>query len=112
MTQESSNLKFFLEPRSIALVGVSRQAGDGTNLLENLISYGFTGKIFPVNSKASEILGMKVYASVADIPEEVDLAVILTPRSSVPSLHPPLCPALGRHGRGATSPDRERSHDL
>jgi len=86
MSEGVQQLKSFLEPRSIALIGISRHTGDGSNVLENLLTYGFRGEIFPVNRKANEILGIKTYASVKEIPEEVDLAVILTPRAAVPPL--------------------------
>ncbi len=81
-----SVMKLFLEPRSIALVGVSRKTGDGTNVLENLLQYGYLGKLYPVNPNASEILGVKTYASVRDIPDKVDLAVVYTARALVPQM--------------------------
>ena len=74
----------FMEPQSIALVGVSRNTGeDSFNILENLLNYGFSGKVFPVNPHTDEILGIKSYSNVKDIPEEIDLAVIASPRSTV-----------------------------
>jgi acetyltransferase len=80
-------LKYFLEPQSVALIGISRRTGRGSfNIMENLIEYGFQGKIYPVNPKAKEILGQKVYPDVASLPEGIDLAVISTPRDSVPEL--------------------------
>ena len=83
MTQAINDLKYLLEPRSLAVIGASRSSGKKTNVLENLLSYGFSGNIYPVNPKATEILGLKAYASVADIPDEIDLALISTPRSTV-----------------------------
>ena len=83
MSETTKQLKAFLEPQSLALVGISRSTGNGTNVLENLLDYGFASKLFPVNPNTTEILGIKTYASIADIPEKVDLAVILTPRSTV-----------------------------
>jgi acyl-CoA synthetase (NDP forming) len=80
-------MKQFMEPQSVALVGVSRHTGEGTyNILENLLSYGYQGKIYPVNPNAGEILGVKAYPSITDITGNIDLAVIATPRSLVPRL--------------------------
>lgn len=77
-------LKFFMEPRSIALVGVPRRTGKlSLNSLENLLEYGFKGRIYPVNPSAREILGVRTYPSLRDIPDEIDLAVIATPRPTV-----------------------------
>lgn len=75
-----------MEPRSIALVGVSRHTGDGTNVLENLLHYGYPGKLYPVNPNTSEILGVKTYPTVKDIPVKIDLAVIYAQRFLVPQL--------------------------
>jgi acetyltransferase len=79
-------LRHFLEPRSIALVGVSRHTGDGTNVLENLIAYGYQGKVYPVNPNAQEILGVRCYASIKEVPGEVDMAVLSTPRQVTPEV--------------------------
>ncbi|MGZ6293022.1 MAG: CoA-binding protein, partial [Syntrophales bacterium] len=67
----------FLEPSSVALIGVPRQTGDGSfNNAEALLRYGYEGKIFPVNPNTKEICGLKVYPSITDVPEAIDLAVI------------------------------------
>ena len=55
-------MKRFMEPESIALIGVSRNTDRGSfNVLKNLIDYGFQGRIYPINPKANEILGFKAY---------------------------------------------------
>ena len=80
-------LKSFLEPKSVALVGVSRRTGQASfNILENLLSHGYRGTVYPVNPHAGEILGIRAYPSVKLIPADVDLAVISTPRDLVPPL--------------------------
>ena len=77
-------MKVFMEPRSIAIIGVSRDTGeDSFNILENIMNHGFSGKVYPVNPGVDQILGVKIYPSVADISEEIDLAVIASPRSTV-----------------------------
>ena len=79
-----NTMKPFLEPKSVALIGVSRAVSSGTfNTLENLIKAGFSGRVYPVNPHAGEILGRKVYPDVLEIPEVCDLAVITLSRSEV-----------------------------
>jgi len=74
-------------PRSVTFIGASKSPMKwGFIVLSNLINGGFKGKIYPVNPKESEILNLKVYPSVDEIPEVSDLAVIVTPPSSVPPL--------------------------
>lgn len=66
----------FFNPKSIAVIGASRTPGKvGYAILENL-KKSFSGKIYPINPFATEILGLKVYSSLKDIPEKVDLAII------------------------------------
>jgi acyl-CoA synthetase (NDP forming) len=76
-------MKHFMEPESVALIGISRRTGPGSfNLMENMIGFGFTGKIFPVNPHAPEILGRRAYPSVTAVKDKIDLAVISTPRET------------------------------
>ena len=76
----SGALKFFFEPKSLAIIGASKTPGKaGNEVLKNLIANGFSGKIFPVNPSEEDIMGFKAYRSVKDIPEAVDLAVFLVP---------------------------------
>jgi len=80
------SIKPFLEPRSIAIIGLSRRTGEGSNnALENLLGCGYRGKIYPVNPNTSEILGVKAYPSIKDVEAPVDLAVISTHRARVPA---------------------------
>lgn len=72
------------KPKSIAVVGASRQTGTiGHEILHNLIRYGFHGKLFPVNPKADFIHSLKAFSSLGEIPDAVDLAVIVVPRDLV-----------------------------
>ena len=78
------HMKFFMEPKSIAMVGVPRRTGRlSFNYLENLLEYGYAGKIYPVNPSAKEIVGVKCYPALKDIPDDIDLALIATPRDTV-----------------------------
>jgi acetate---CoA ligase (ADP-forming) len=74
----------FLAPSSVALIGTPRRTGSGAfNNAEMMLRYGFKGRMYPVNPAGGEILGLKVYPAVADIPETVDLAVISVGRDRV-----------------------------
>jgi len=76
-------MKYFMEPESVALIGISRKSGPGSfNLMENMIKFGFSGKIFPVNPNSDEILGTRAYPNIRAINEKIDLAVISTPRET------------------------------
>lgn len=87
MTDLFNQVRRFLEPRSVAMVGASTRTGpESFNALESLLARGYRGRIYAVNPKGGEILGVKVYPRVADLPEVVDLAVIATPREAVPAL--------------------------
>ncbi|PKN35404.1 MAG: CoA-binding protein [Deltaproteobacteria bacterium HGW-Deltaproteobacteria-19] len=77
-------MKKFLEPRSVALIGVPRASGpDSYNNAETMLRYGYEGRLFPINPNAGEIYGLKSYKSVLDLPEPADLAVISTGRDRV-----------------------------
>jgi len=79
-------LRPLLRPDSIAIIGASRSPEKiGYQILENLLEGGYpSDRIFPVNPKATEILGLKCYRSVKDVPVDVDLAVIVVPAKIVP----------------------------
>src|SRR2546425_8410309 len=78
-------LSAILRPRSIAVVGASRhETSIGREILHNLIEYGFSGPIYPVNPNASSIHSIKCYPSLRDIPDPVDLAVVVVPKEFVP----------------------------
>jgi acetyl coenzyme A synthetase (ADP forming)-like protein len=73
--------------RTIALIGATESAGTvGHSLMVNLTSEKFDGVLYPVNPKRETVLGVKAYPNIAAIPEQVDLAVIVTPAASVPGV--------------------------
>lgn len=77
---------FCIEPTSVALIGASAEEKKlGHYILKNLMD-GFSGKIFPVNPKHDEMMGLPCFHSIGDIKEQVDLAVIVTPASTVSTL--------------------------
>ena len=74
-------------PRSVAIVGASDEEGTvGYALMKNFTEHGFEGKVYAVNIRKTEILGLKAYQTVEQIPEPVDLAVIATPAKTVPDI--------------------------
>jgi acetyltransferase len=80
-------LDHIFTPQSVAVVGATEKAGSvGRTVLWNLISSPFGGTVFPVNPKRSNILGLKAYPSLSDVPDPVELAVIVTPSPSIPGL--------------------------
>ncbi|MGB2604473.1 MAG: acetate--CoA ligase family protein, partial [Candidatus Sulfotelmatobacter sp.] len=73
-------------PDSVAVIGATDRPGTvGRTVLENLL-HGFQGAVYPVNTKHEEVLGVKAYKSIRDIPGHVDLAVVATPAATVPQL--------------------------
>jgi acetate---CoA ligase (ADP-forming) len=76
-------VKSLLNPKTVAVVGASREPQKiGYIIFDNLLS-GFSGKVYPVNPKATEILGEKVFKTVHDIKGKIDLAVISVPAPNV-----------------------------
>jgi len=77
-------LDMFLSPSSVAVIGAAREPGKlGYGVLSNILSCGYGGKIYPINPKADQILGLKCFHSVLDIPGEVELAVVVIPNKFV-----------------------------
>ena len=84
---ESHPLDPLFLPQSVAVIGASERAGSvGRSVLWNLLSSPFGGTVFPVNSKRPNVLGIKAYPSIRDLPDKVDLVVITTPADTVPDL--------------------------
>src|SRR5271157_2964943 len=76
-----------LNPKSVAAIGASEKEGSvGQSLMRNLMLGRERRKIYPVNPKHDNIMGLKCYSKISDIPEHVDLAVIATPANTVPSI--------------------------
>ncbi|GIK84247.1 MAG: acyl-CoA synthetase [Patescibacteria group bacterium] len=72
-------------PKSIAIIGASRNIKTvGNDVIKNLVTQGYTGNLFPVNPKADILYGKKVYPTVQEIPERIDLAIIAIPAQFVP----------------------------
>jgi acetyltransferase len=85
-------------PRSVAVIGATEKEGSvGRTVLWNLISSPFGGTVFPINPKRPNVLGLKAYPSLAEAPDPVELAVIVTPPHTVPGVMDE-CVAAGVRG--------------
>ena len=74
-------------PSSVAVVGVSSKPDNlGRNIMLNLIDFGFEGVVYPVGPSGGVITSRRIYESVSDIPDELDMAVILVPARFVPGV--------------------------
>jgi len=73
-----------MKPKAVAVIGASAEAGKiGNSVMKNLINGGYKGEIYPIQPKADEIMGKKVYKSVKDVPGEIDIAVFAIPANLV-----------------------------
>ncbi len=82
-----SVLDSMFSPQSVALIGATdKEESVGRTVLERLRIPAFRGRIYPVNPKHPEVLGLRAYSRIGDVPEKVDLAVIVTPAMTVPGI--------------------------
>jgi acetyltransferase len=80
-------LDAIFRPETVAVVGASDRPGSvGRTIMWNLISNPFGGTVYPVNARRQNVLGIKAYPSVSEVPERVDLAVIAAPAPTVPGI--------------------------
>ena len=80
----TTGLDLILKPRSIAVIGASRMSSTiGHQIFANLLRYGFTGVVYPVNPHATSIQSVRAYPDVGALPEPIDLAVIVVPKERV-----------------------------
>jgi acyl-CoA synthetase (NDP forming) len=78
-------LESFFEPQGVAVIGASATPHKaGNDVIENILANGFEGNLYLVNPKGGEIMGHKVYKSLEDLPEGVDLAIIILPAAVAP----------------------------
>jgi acetyltransferase len=86
-TERINPLDVIFAPKTVAIIGASEKPGSvGRTLLWNLITNPFNGTVFPINPKRNSVLGIKAYATIFDVPEKIDLAVIATPAPTVPQI--------------------------
>jgi len=83
----NNNLETFFKPRSIAVVGASKDSTKiGNAALKNILISDYECKLYPVNLNEKEILGLKCYNKISDIPEKIDLVLISIPAKFVPKI--------------------------
>ena len=77
----------FFKPRSVAVIGATETPGSvGRTVLANLMATSFGGTVHPVNPRRASVLGLKAYPTIGDVPDPVDLAVVVTPAATVPEI--------------------------
>ena len=83
----NEDIKTMFYPDSVAVVGASANPRNmGRNIVQNLINWEYAGKVYPVNPRGEDVLGLKGYASLQDIEGPVDLAVAFIPAKAVPGV--------------------------
>ena len=87
-----------MKPNSVAVVGESQRLNRATRVIANLQRFGYAGRVFPINAKYTEILGLPCYPDLASIPEPADTVVVAIPAVDVPAV---LSGAAARGVRGA-----------
>ena len=81
------SLEPIFNPKNVAVIGATEKPGSvGRTVLWNLISSPFGGTVFPINPKRPNVLGIKSYPSIKDVPDKIDLAVLVTPAATIPDL--------------------------
>jgi acetyl coenzyme A synthetase (ADP forming)-like protein len=84
---ENRDISYFFNPKTIAIIGASGTKGKvGYNVLKNIIDSKFNGKVYPINPKTDKILNHKSYKTVLDVPDEIDVAIIVIPAEYVNSV--------------------------
>jgi len=85
MTQDS--LEFLFNPKSVALVGASENPSSfGSYFMQHMLTYGFKGKVYPINPRQPEIMGVKAYPSVEDVPGEIDYVIYCIGINNIPDV--------------------------
>ncbi len=85
--QSVNELDFLFKPKSIAIIGASqKELSIGNVIIKNLVSYGYTGSIYPINPKMNEIRGIQAYPTIFDVPYDIDLAHVIVPAKAVPQI--------------------------
>src|SRR5262249_8772017 len=86
-----------MKPKAVAVIGASSEAGKiGNSVMKNLINGGYKGQIYPINPSADEIMGLKAYQSVQDVPADIDVAGF-----AIPGMAVAVCAMQGKFVAGA-----------
>lgn len=86
MTDGAIAFDRMFRPKRVAIIGASPQPGPRNRIVQALVRHGFTGTIYPVTPSHGEVEGIKAYKSVADLPEQADVALVITPAATVPKI--------------------------
>jgi len=87
MEPTPQNLRVLFAPRSVAVIGATNRAGSvGQAVFANVCRHGYAGVVYPVNPKAPSVMSVKAFPSVLDIPDDVDLSIIIVPSALVPAV--------------------------
>lgn len=90
----AGDLRGLFYPQSIAVIGASNTKGKlGWNVFYNLLTHGYRGRLYPVNPNASEVQGVRAYPTIKDVPEPVDVAIVLVPAGMTPQVVQDCCAA-------------------
>jgi len=90
--RDVSYLRNLFYPQSVAVIGASNVKGKlGYNVVWNLINNGFKGKIYPINPNENEVQGIKAYPSIRDVPDSIDVAIVLVPAEITPKVIDECC---------------------
>ena len=85
--EASANVSCLFEPNSVAVIGSMRPSWFGGYVVINhLQRFGYPGKIYPISPSGDSVLGLKVYPTLADVPETIDLAIIMTSYRAFPKI--------------------------
>jgi acetyl coenzyme A synthetase (ADP forming)-like protein len=87
MTIPPRDLSALVQPQTVAVIGASRDPTKvGHAIFRNILAAGYLGAVHPVNPGARSISGVRAYPSILDVPDPIDLAVVITPAPSVPAV--------------------------
>jgi acyl-CoA synthetase (NDP forming) len=87
MLTKAQNMRYLFDPQGVAVVGASRNPGKlGYHVMKSLTEGGFEGAVFPINPGEAELFGRRAYPSLVDVPQDVDLAIVVLPAQAVPEI--------------------------
>ena len=84
---EKSDLRAFFEPGAIAVIGsLNEWGGLGYTAVKNMRRFNYGGRIYPINPSYKEALGLRAYPEIAAVEDQIDLAIVITPKQTVPGI--------------------------
>jgi acetyltransferase len=84
MSDNVPDIKYLFEPRAVAVIGASHDKNKlGYHVIDNIVSGGYTGRVYPINPRGGEICGRRVYKTIEDVEDEIDLVSIVVPAKFV-----------------------------